>query len=133
MLNETRYVMETLRRVQAEFSTSDFAKRTQVKIPPNPIHTMEAAIINKYLTPSGRLVDIGTGFGIIPQLFHALGVHVISIDFPKAGGTEALQRLIALGVEGHYAEVGRDHLPIDDSSVDVVFAGNVIEHLPHSP
>jgi SAM-dependent methyltransferase len=134
MLNETRYVMETLRRVQDEFSASDYARRTRVKTPPNPIHTMEAAIINRYLPPSGKLVDIGTGFGIIPQLFHALGCHVISIDFPKAGsGTEALQRIIDLGVEGHYAEVGRDHLPIDDSSVDVAFAGNVIEHLPHSP
>src|SRR5690348_7401344 len=115
MLNEIGYVMEALRRVQDEFFASDYARRTQVKTPPNPIHTTEATIINKYLPPSGKLVDVGTGFGIIPQLFHALGVHVISIDFPKAGsGTEALQRLIDLGVEGHYAEVGREPLPLAD-------------------
>jgi SAM-dependent methyltransferase len=133
MLTEIGHVLETLRQVQEGFSASDYAKRTQSKIPSNPLHTTEAKIINTYLPPRGKLVDIGPGFGIIPQTFHTLGVHVISIEFPKTGGTEGLQRLIDLGVEGHYAEVGREPLPIADCSIDVVFAGNVIEHLPHSP
>lgn len=97
------------------------------------LHKVELRVINELLPPRGKLVDIGTGPGLIPEVFHKLGAKVISIDFPATGGTEALQRLIEIGIEGHYAEVGRGQLPINASSADVVFAGNVIEHLPHSP
>ena len=123
MFAEVEEVIETLQAVEKSVFSS----------PPSTIRRVESKVINQLLPQQGVLVDIGTGHGIIPQVFHSLGARVISIDFPAAGGTEALRRLIEIGIEGHYAEVGRVRLPIDDSSTDVVFVGNVIEHLPQSP
>jgi 2-polyprenyl-3-methyl-5-hydroxy-6-metoxy-1,4-benzoquinol methylase len=128
MLAKIEDLMDTLLNVQLAFSASHYPK-----VRPNPIHTTEAVVINEYLPRFGKFVDVGTGFGIMPEVFHLLGAQVISIDFPQTGGTGALQRLMDLGIKGHYAEVGRERLQIEDSSIDVVFAGNVIEHLPHSP
>ena len=125
---------EALEMVQRAFSASAFAADHDVVIRSNAIHTMEAQTINRVLPRGGTLLDIGTGYGIMPELFHRLGARVISVDHPTTGGTRALQRLMDLGIEGHYAEVGgAAPLPVPDNSVDVVFAGNVIEHLPHSP
>ena len=97
------------------------------------LQEFEGEIILRYLPAGGLLLDIGTGSGIIPRAMQMMGMNVHSVDFPQAGGTEALERLMTLGIVGHYAQVGEDRLPLVDGSVDVVFCGNVIEHLPHTP
>lgn len=97
------------------------------------LHVTESVQVAEFLPPGGTLLDIGTGFGIVPRIMQRLGAHAISADFPTTGGSGALQRLIDLGIEGHFLQVGIDPLPVPDESVDVVFVGNVIEHLPHSP
>ena len=76
---------------------------------------------------------MGSGPGFVPRYFHELGVDVISVDYPGTGGLDALKVLMDLGIRGHYAQVGVDRLPLADNSVDVVFAGNIIKHLPISP
>ena len=78
-------------------------------------------------------LDIGTGHGIIPRMIKELGYHVISVDWPVSGGTDALKALIDIGIEGYYVEVGNEPMPIQNNSVDVVFAGDIIEHIPHNP
>jgi ubiquinone/menaquinone biosynthesis C-methylase UbiE len=40
---------------------------------------------------------------------------------------------MALGVQGYYADVTSEQIPLPAGSTDVVFVGSVIEHLPHSP
>jgi SAM-dependent methyltransferase len=85
------------------------------------------------LPAGGSLLDVGSGHGYVPRYFHKLGFKVISVDFPGTGGRDALKALIDQGIEGHYLQVGVEPLPLPDNSLDVVFVGNVIEHLPNSP
>lgn len=85
------------------------------------------------LPAGGSLLDVGSGHGVVPRYFHKLGYKVISVDFPVTGGTYALKSLMDLGIEGHYLQVGVEPLSLPDNSLDVVFVGNVIEHLPNSP
>ncbi len=96
------------------------------------IRRVEVAQIAAKLPERGVFLDVGCGYGFVPRYFHRLGFKVISTDYPATGGA-SLQALIDLGIEGHYVNVGREPLPLADGSVDVAFAGNVIEHLPHSP
>jgi 2-polyprenyl-3-methyl-5-hydroxy-6-metoxy-1,4-benzoquinol methylase len=97
------------------------------------LQQLEAKTILRYLPKGGVLLDVGTGSGVIPRAAQLMGAEVHSVDFPKTGGTEALARLMGFGIAGYYAEFGRDQLPIADGSVDVVFCGNIIEHLIHTP
>src|SRR5688500_8842442 len=85
------------------------------------------------LPAGGSLLDVGSGPGFVPRYFHNLGFKVISVDFPGTGGLDALKALMDVGIEGHYLQVGAKPLPLPDNSLDVVFVGNVIEHLPDSP
>ena len=117
-----------------EFHASAFAKDTGHSFSYQPrMPIMEATKVAEFLPPAGTMLDIGTGSGIIPRMMQRLGHRAITTDFPTTGGTGAMQRLIDLGIEGHFLQVGTDPLPIPDATVDVVFVGNVIEHLPHSP
>ncbi|NQV18404.1 MAG: class I SAM-dependent methyltransferase [Armatimonadetes bacterium] len=84
-------------------------------------------------TPEAKFLDIGTGHGIIPRMIKEFGNYVISVDWPASGGTDALKALMGIGIEGYYVHVGNEPIPIQDSSVDVAFAGDVIEHIPHNP
>jgi SAM-dependent methyltransferase len=84
------------------------------------------------LPDGGRVLDIGTGPGLVPHALHLLGYDVVSIDHPR-DPSSALRRIKDLGVDGYSAEVGVDPLPLPADSVDAVFAGDVIEHLPNSP
>jgi 2-polyprenyl-3-methyl-5-hydroxy-6-metoxy-1,4-benzoquinol methylase len=87
----------------------------------------------RYLPEGGALLDVGTGSGVVPRALQLMGAEVHSVDFPKTGGTEALSRLMGLGIKGYYADFGGDGVPVAEGSIDVVFCGNIIEHLPHTP
>src|ERR1051325_4878449 len=94
------------------------------------LRRFEIRHLSAKLPKDGTLVDIGSGPGFVPRYFHEIGAKVISVDPP---GSDALKILMNLGIKGYYALIGVNPLPLADSSVDVVFAGNVIEHLPTSP
>lgn len=94
----------------------------------------EIGEIFRLLPPGGRLLDIGTGTGIVPDTFRRLGHEVTSVDLGhKDALRKPLERLIELGVTGYWAEVGAEPIPVDAESMDVVFAGDVVEHIVHSP
>jgi 2-polyprenyl-3-methyl-5-hydroxy-6-metoxy-1,4-benzoquinol methylase len=117
-----------------DLNCSEWAARTgEVWSSRDPRLRAQLDVLSSHLKKGQVLLDVGTGPGIIPEVFHRLGCKVISIDFPKTGGTLALSRLVNKGILGHYAEVGVDRLPLADGEVDVAFVGDVIEHLPHSP
>src|SRR6266571_847285 len=121
------------REVLAEFNASDFARKHGMTLAPSPLHLFEAEQILTRLPENGNFLDVGTGAGLIPRLVHKLGAKVISIDSRTTAGEEALGRLIPLGIQGYFVHVGDESLPILDESIDVVFAGNIIEHQIHSP
>ncbi len=117
-----------------EFNDSPFARENEYRVNPLPAHHVtEAMQVAALLPPGGTVLDVGTGYGLVPRILQRLGFRAISTDFPTTGGKGPLQRLIDLGMEGHFLQVGTEPLPLPDASVDVVFVGNVIEHLPHSP
>ena len=93
----------------------------------------EILAVARKLPKSGTLLDVGCGTGFVPRYFHYLGAKVISVDFPGTGGLDALKSLMNQGIQGHYVCVGAEPLPLPDNSIDVVFVGNVIEHLADSP
>jgi SAM-dependent methyltransferase len=97
------------------------------------IPRFEITRITERLPAGGTLLDVGSGTGFVPRYFHELGAKVISVDYPSTGGLDALKALMDRGIEGHYVRVGSESLPLPDNSLDIVFAGNVIEHLPDSP
>ncbi len=117
-----------------EFNDSPYSRESGYHVVPLPAHHVtEAMQVAALLPPGGTVLDVGTGYGVIPRIMQRLGARAISTDFPTTGSKGPLQRLIDLGIEGHFLQVGVEPLPVPDESVDVVFVGNVIEHLPHSP
>lgn len=118
----------------AAFNRSAFARDRGLYEHPKAIQLAELEEVLARLPEDGTLVDIGTGTGIVPEAAHRLGYRVISIDQSDEGRlAEPLHRLMATGIEGVFAEVGAEPVPLADGIADVVFAGDVVEHIPHSP
>ncbi len=93
-----------------------------------------ASELVRRLPPGGTFLDIGAGDAIIPRMMAKLGAgRVIVVDSKDAAGTSDIDRLAGTGIETLFATVGQETVPLEDGSVDVVFAGDVIEHLPHTP
>src|ERR1035441_10012471 len=105
----------------------------EVADPAWSLRRFEIEHIAAKLPKGGSLLDVGSGPGFVPRYFHEAGAEVISVDYPSTGGLDALKVLLDQGIKGHYLQVGVEPLPLADNSVDVVFAGNIIEHLPNSP
>jgi 2-polyprenyl-3-methyl-5-hydroxy-6-metoxy-1,4-benzoquinol methylase len=122
-------------RVIDDLRQSEMVRRRQLEIAPARLHIEEIRAIFACLPDRGRLLDVGTGPGIIPETFLRLGYSVVTVDVPprKEMHRELVDRLTALGAEGHFARVGQEPVPIAPDSVDVAFAGDVIEHLAGSP
>ncbi|MCY3004178.1 MAG: class I SAM-dependent methyltransferase [Planctomycetota bacterium] len=80
------------------------------------------AEVLKHLTPGSRLLDLGAGAGIVPQMnFRGLGATVCGIDpDPRVACNPHLDE----------AHVGYgESIPYPDAHFDVVVADNVLEHL----
>lgn len=90
-------------------------------------------LVNYLPKKNARLLDIGTGMGIVPIVARKLGASVISVDSIDATGKSAIQNVEKFGVFGQFCDICVDKLPLDDNSIDCVFFGDVIEHLIHSP
>ena len=71
--------------------------------------------------------------GIAPRFVKKLGIRSISVDWPITGGYAAIENVQKAGVEGYFCEVGKESMPIEDESVDLVLLADVLEHLIHSP
>ncbi len=113
---------------------SEFARRRGLHVMPSRVKRLELEKIVAAAPSGGRVLDIGTGLGVVPETLLRLGYQVVCVDVAMSeSGKEPLQRLVDLGAEGHFAMVGEQPIPISDSSIDIVFAGDVIEHLPKTP
>ena len=126
-------------RVQAAYlaaceqqAASDLAKANFLHRP-NNFTLLECRLVAAQLPDRDAVcLDIGTGMGILPRTVKQLGARAITVDIPSDVET-AVADVRRDGVEGHFADITKDRLPLDTDSVDCVFMGDVIEHLPHSP
>lgn len=77
--------------------------------------------------PGERVLDLGCGAGEFSEALHRSGCAPVAVDVAE----EPLRRA-RLRVSGLEARLWRDGaaLPLGDASVDVVWAGEVIEHVP---
>jgi len=79
--------------------------------------------ILQHLTPTAVVLDLGAGAGIVQQMnFRGLAARVCGVDLdPRVVDNPLLD-------EGKIADAGV--IPYPDSTFDLVFADNVLEHLP---
>ena len=120
-------------RVTAEYNETPLATKEGYFSHQTGLGLRQMRALAKYLPPNGLLVDIGTGLGIAPRFARKLGCNAISLDHSDAGGFSALENVRLAGVETHPCDILRDPLPVESSTADFVFFGDVIEHLLHSP
>ncbi len=100
---------------------------------PTNFGLIEVGTVARYLPEAGVLLDIGTGKGIVPRFAQTLGARVVSVDSLGAAGGSAIENVRQAGIEGHFCDILREPLPLEDAAADCVFFGDVIEHLLHSP
>jgi 2-polyprenyl-3-methyl-5-hydroxy-6-metoxy-1,4-benzoquinol methylase len=75
--------------------------------------------------PAGTLLDIGCGDGAMAARFRSVGFSVYGIDASKSQVAAAL----AKGIDARVQDLAAESLPFQNEFFDVIFAGEVIEHL----
>jgi 2-polyprenyl-3-methyl-5-hydroxy-6-metoxy-1,4-benzoquinol methylase len=75
--------------------------------------------------PAGRLLDIGCAQGDWALLWQNRGWQSAGIDVNR----ENVAAATSAGVESHVCDLNTDTIPFPDSTFDLIFAGEVIEHL----
>src|SRR3954465_12256590 len=73
-----------------------------------------------------RVLDLGAGDGAFAAELRAAGCNVVAVDVARAALARARARVAGLGARP--GEEGAA-LPLDEDSVDVVWAGEVLEHV----
>lgn len=71
-----------------------------------------------------KLLDIGSSKEEISELLIAQGIDVYGLDFDEA----AVERAKKIGVKAKVHDVSKG-LPFEDKTFDLIFAGEIIEHL----
>jgi len=72
-----------------------------------------------------RLLDVGCGVGTISLELQKRGFEVYGIDFSSVAVEKAKEK----GINAIVCDVDKDGLPFDDGYFDVVWAGDVVEHV----
>lgn len=80
--------------------------------------------VMKSLKP-GRLLDIGCSSGDWATYWTNLGWECSGVDIDRDHVAIARQR----GIDAKHCDLNHDPLPFEDQSFDLIFAGEVIEHL----
>ncbi len=138
-----RYTYETLRWLELHFDPEQRAALRQAYVPYQPIDGISenAWTPQTFLMASrwarllyhlrhmnaGSFLDIGGAEGFIADLVRRrLGIPSVSLDLSTKAGQRAREFLgvPALGGESH-------QLPFHDGAFDVIYMGEVIEHLAH--
>lgn len=92
----------------------------------NPVEMEEEVMFS--LLPDGRgksLLDIGCGVGTIGVMLKARGFEYAGIDLSEVGVKRAVQK----GLNATVSDIDGDGLRFPDASFDVVWAGDVLEHV----
>ena len=84
------------------------------------------ALLLAHVRPGDRVLDLGAGDGTFATILRDAGCDVVAVDVAE----EALRRTRArvAGIDARRAVEG-EALPLDEDAVDVVWAGEVLEHV----
>jgi 2-polyprenyl-3-methyl-5-hydroxy-6-metoxy-1,4-benzoquinol methylase len=72
-----------------------------------------------------RILDVGCGDGFLSEDFRKMGMYTIGVD-SSPGAVEAAK---ARCDEAYVADLGQSRLPLPDACVDLIWAGEIIEHV----
>ena len=92
----------------------------------NPIEEEEEILLSFLPDRSGKdLLDIGCGIGTISLELQKKGFCVKGVDFSEVG----IKKCIEHGLDAQVCDVDKDGLPFLDKSFDIVWAGDIVEHV----
>lgn len=90
-----------------------------------------------------KILDVGTGPGVIPLVLRKMGYGVSAVDTweeyseiydSKTGIKEdIIERLERNGVQAKYCDIEKESFPFEDGQFDIVIFSEVIEHIHSSP
>lgn len=92
----------------------------------NPID-LEEEILFSFLPDSNgkELLDVGCGIGTMSLELKKREFNVTGIDFSKIGVDKCVEK----GIDARLFDVDKDGLAFDDKHFDVIWAGDIIEHV----
>jgi len=92
----------------------------------NPID-MEEEIMFRHLPHlnKGKLLDVGCGEGSVSLELQKRGFEVVGIDFSSVAVKKAKDK----GINALELDVDKDGIPFENNFYDVVWAGDVVEHV----
>jgi SAM-dependent methyltransferase len=81
-------------------------------------------IILQHISPDARLLDVGAGAGIVPEMdFKGLVANVVGVDpDPRVTSNPYLDEAVVGSAES---------MPFPDNTFDIVISDNVFEHVQH--
>lgn len=91
----------------------------------NPIELEEKVMFSWLPKNHGCLLDVGCGVGNIAVELQKYGFEVFGIDFSSVAINQAHES----GVNAKVCDVDREGIPFDNDYFDVIWAGDVIEHV----
>jgi ubiquinone/menaquinone biosynthesis C-methylase UbiE len=92
----------------------------------NPIDIEEDVLFSFLPNGDGKnLLDVGCGIGTIGLELKKKGFQVSGVDFSEVG----IKKCLELGLDAKLSDIDADGLKFNDKSFDVVWAGDVIEHV----
>ncbi len=95
----------------------------------NPIEEEEQILFESakkiYNTDSSKLLDVGCGIGTITQELIKIGFDTIGIDF----SAKAIEICHTKHLNAKHVDVDKEGLPFDNDHFDVVWMGDVLEHV----
>jgi len=92
----------------------------------NPIEEEEKILLSFLPDGSGKsLLDVGCGIGSISLELQKKGFCVKGVDFSEIGVSKCIER----GLDARVCDVDKNGLPFGDKSFDIVWAGDIIEHV----
>jgi len=87
------------------------------------IDDLEISILNKYINPTDRVLEVGCGTGLILKEVDKKVSKAVGIDLSQG----MLEKAKARGLEVYHAEAS--DMPFEDNSFDLVYSYKVLAHI----